>query len=205
MEMETLQVWGLSMILKHWKWHFCLIAILGLIAFKFGALYRYSDIKDVLSTLQNISAMIFTIAGIWLAYIYPKAISAIVKPSTLNREKLGNTAPNNEMVTPEKPLTIEELKSINKDIKRITMIVETIIISAFVIFAIILINAFKPIFSNFDLIKSNLETFNKIGCFTSLTLVYLQLVSLFTIISSNVVFLNDIHNEKNDSELNRLK
>lgn len=203
--METLQVWGLSMILKYWKWHLCLIVVLGFIAFNFGALYRYSDIKDVLSTLQNISAMIFTIAGIWLAYIYPKAISAIVKPSTLNREKLGSTAPNNETITPEKTLTVEELNSINKDINRITMIVETIIVSAFVIFAIILINAFKPIFSNFDLIKNNLETFNKMGCFTSLTLVYLQLVSLFTIISSNVVFLNDIHNEKNDSELNRLK
>ncbi|EKZ5283056.1 hypothetical protein REV77_000556 [Klebsiella aerogenes] len=193
------------MILKHWKKHILLIALLGYIAFKFGALYKYSDIKDVLSTLQNISAMIFTIAGIWLAYIYPKAISAIVKPSTLNREKLGEASLSNEVIIPEKPLTTAEKKSIDKDIKRITMIVETIIVSAFVIFAIVLINAFKPIFSNFDLVKTNLETINKIGCFVSLSLVYLQLVSLFTIIASNVVFLNDIHNEKNDNELNRLK
>ncbi|EHF4951322.1 TPA: hypothetical protein ACHFPU_004685 [Enterobacter hormaechei] len=193
------------MILKHWKKHLLLIALFGYIAIKFGALYKYSDIKDVLSTLQNISAMIFTIAGIWLAYIYPKAISAIVKPSTLNREKLGDTSSSNEVVITEKTLTSEEKKSIDKDIKRITMIVETIIVSAFVIFAIVLINAFKPIFSNFDFVKSNLEAFNKIGCFASLSLVYLQLVSLFTIISSNVVFLNDIHNEKNDNELNRLK
>ncbi|HCD6657929.1 TPA: hypothetical protein NDU44_004980, partial [Enterobacter hormaechei] len=123
-------------------------------------------------TLQNISAMIFTIAGIWLAYIYPKAISAIVKPSTLNREKLGDTSSSNEVVITEKTLTSEEKKSIDKDIKRITMIVETIIVSAFVIFAIVLINAFKPIFSNFDFVKSNLEAFNKIGCFASLSLVY---------------------------------
>lgn len=203
--MGTLQVWGRSMILKHWKKHLILIAVFGCIAIKFGALYKYSDIKDVLSTLQNISAMIFTIAGIWLAYIYPKAISAIVKPSTLNKEKLGNTSSCNEVAIPEEPLTTEARKSIDKDIKRITMIVETIIVSAFVIFAIVLINAFKPIFSNFELVKSNLETFNKIGCFASLSLVYLQLVSLFIIISSNVVFLNDIHNQKNDNELNRLK
>ncbi|PAO20156.1 hypothetical protein [Enterobacter roggenkampii] len=193
------------MILKHWGKHLLLIALLGCIAINFGGLYKYSDIKDVLSTLQNISAMIFTIAGIWLAYIYPKAISAIVKPSTLNREKLADTSSSNEVVIRETPLTDGERKSIEKDIKRITMIVETIIVSAFVIFAIVLINVFKPIFSNFDLIKNNLETFNKIGCFASLSLVYLQLVSLFTIISSNVVFLNDIHNEKNDNELNRLK
>ena len=75
-------------MLTKYKYMHCLpiIAIL-LIAIKWGSSYNYNDIKDILSTLQNISVMIFTIAGIWLAYIYPKAISGIVKPSSLRSDK----------------------------------------------------------------------------------------------------------------------
>lgn len=194
------------MLLKH-KWvHFVIILLLALLAIKAGGLYNYAAVKDVLSTLQNISAMIFTIAGIWLAYIYPKAISAIVKPSTFSK---GNRAEieDSEVVfeSPEEKLTPAEKLSIEKDINRISMIVETILTSAFVIFIIILINVFKPLIANIDIIKENISVMNKLGCFISLSLVYLQVISLLTITSSNVIFLNDIHNEKNKKELNNLR
>lgn len=62
------------------------------------------------------------------AYIYPAAVSSIVKPSTIT--------------------SINYHKETEKDIERITLIVKTIIISAIVIFSIVIINLTKPIFSN---------------------------------------------------------
>ena len=194
------------MLLKY-KWvHLVSVLLLALLAIKAGDLYNYAAVKDVLSTLQNISAMIFTIAGIWLAYIYPKAISAIVKPSTFSKGNRSESE-DSEIVfeSPEVKLTPEEKSSIDKDINRISMIVETILTSAFVILVIIHINVFKPLIANIDVIKENITVMNKLGCFISLTLVYLQVISLLTITTSNVIFLNDIHNEKNKKELNNLR
>ncbi|EIY0596927.1 hypothetical protein MMC38_004312, partial [Salmonella enterica] len=38
----------------------------------------FNDIKDIISTLQNISASIFTIVGLWVGFLYPNAIAGIV-------------------------------------------------------------------------------------------------------------------------------
>lgn len=173
------------MFSKHKLVHFLIFSILIIVAILFGNKYTYADIKDILSTLQNISAMIFTIAGIWLAYIYPAAVSSIVKPSTVTN--------------------INYQDETKKDIERITMIVKTIIISAIVIFAIVFINVTKPIFSNINFIISHKDIFGSIGFFITALLVYLQIIALFTVIASNILFLNDIHNIKNKRELSKLK
>ncbi len=34
------------------------------------------DLKPIIGTLQNISAAVFTLAGIWIAYSYPQAIAS---------------------------------------------------------------------------------------------------------------------------------
>ncbi|MDU5839354.1 MAG: hypothetical protein E6Z53_20190, partial [Pantoea sp.] len=164
------------MITKTYKRHLGGVFILFVLAFLLGDSYTYSDIKDILSTLQNISAMIFTIAGIWLAYIYPKAISAMVKPSIL----IGENKPNSdgEIVRPELKLTAEQKEGLLKDVDRITLIVEAIVVSALVILAILLINVAKPIFSHSETVINHIETFSKIGFFITLTLVYFQIVSL---------------------------
>lgn len=39
-----------------------------------------SDLKDLTSTLQNVSAAVFTLAGIWVAYSYPEAIARFTNP-----------------------------------------------------------------------------------------------------------------------------
>lgn len=173
------------MIIKPKILHICFLLTIIAIAYLFGDKYTYADIKDILSTLQNISAMIFTIAGIWLAYIYPAAVSSIVKPSTIT--------------------SINYHKETEKDIERITLIVKTIIISAIVIFSIVIINLTKPIFSNLDFISLHKHVFCKLGFFITALLVYLQIIALFSIIASNILFLNDIHDKRNKRELDKLR
>lgn len=195
------------MLFKYKLLHLIFVLAIIAIAANWGDRYRYSDIKDVLSTLQNISAMIFTIAGIWLAYIYPKAISGIIKPSSFNKDVQDDAyyANPGEIVKPEISWTKEEKKEIEKDVDRITMIVETILTSAFVIFAIVLINVFKPAFSGTEFVKSNLVYISRISCFVIFSLVYLQIISLITIVYSNIAFLNDMHDRKNNEELDKLR
>ncbi|MGP2972866.1 hypothetical protein ACTVMN_10180 [Serratia nematodiphila] len=161
---------------------FIAILITGLF---FGKNYSYNDIKDILSTLQNISAMIFTIAGIWLAYIYPTAVKAIVRPSKI--------------------VSLHSKRNIEKDMERITMIVKTIIVSAIVIFSIICINVFKPLLINIPIIAAHKEIAHQVAFIIAASLVYLQVLALFGIISSNILFLNDLHDHKNNKELNKLK
>ena len=38
--------------------------------------YKYDDYKDFINILINISGMIFTIMGIWIAFLYPNALSS---------------------------------------------------------------------------------------------------------------------------------
>ncbi|MGC0860952.1 hypothetical protein WKG86_18360 [Pantoea agglomerans] len=191
------------MITNKKKIHSIAIIILFVIAFCIGNSYTYSDIKDILSTLQNISAMIFTIAGIWLAYIYPKAISVMVKPSILTSEDKPNS--DGEIVRPELKLTAEQKEGLLKDVDRITLIVEAIVVSALVILTILMVNVSKPFFSHSETVINHIEAYSKIGFFITLTLVYFQIVSLISIIISNVIFINDVHNEKNKKELDELK
>lgn len=195
------------MLSKYYTAHLIAMIVIFLIAINFGGHYSSSDIKDILSTLQNISAMIFTIAGIWLAYIYPKAIAGIMKPSTAkDKEVFTTTLDNGDIVSVKSQNTIseEDKKSAQKDIDRITMIVEAIITSAIVILIIVMGNVIKPLLYSFNT-KESLSVISKIGCFISLSLVYFQIVSLMSIIISNLVFVNDIHNEKNNKELDELK
>lgn len=56
----------------------------ALIAYSSFEYVSHSDISSVMSVLQNISAAIFTIAGIWIAYIYPEAITSFTNPSKVS-------------------------------------------------------------------------------------------------------------------------
>ena len=42
-----------------------------------------NSLSPVLSKLQNLSAAVFTLSGIWVAYSYPQAISAYTSPDTV--------------------------------------------------------------------------------------------------------------------------
>ncbi|HDL6478833.1 TPA: hypothetical protein PXI74_002136 [Yersinia enterocolitica] len=165
--------------------HYIAVALMIIFCFFFYKKYSFYDVKDILSTLQNISAMIFTIAGIWLAYIYPKAVTAIIKPSKITS------------ITTEDD-TLE-------DINRITMIVKIIVISASVTFLIILINILKPIFTPLSAYGHIENTLHYFGVLLVILLIYIQSIALFGIVSSTIIFLNDLHKKFNQRQLDKLR
>lgn len=45
--------------------------------------YVYNDFANYCTLLVSVSGMVFTIMGIWLAFLYPNALQRIVNPKTI--------------------------------------------------------------------------------------------------------------------------
>ncbi|ELS3450674.1 hypothetical protein ACVV7M_002567 [Vibrio vulnificus] len=149
--------------------------------YKYSATINYTDIKDLMDILKNASAMIFTIVGIWLAYIYPNAITALVKPESIS------------------------LIAGRKDAKRIEMLVGIIISSAIVIVGIILFFILKVLLSPTPFYASNVEWIKPLAIAFVFMLTYLQVVSIVKVVWSNILFINDLHGRLNQQELENKK
>ncbi|TQP94163.1 hypothetical protein FLL78_19365, partial [Vibrio cholerae] len=62
-------------------WHLLVAGFITYISYSFSSDIVFLDVEVLISILQNTSAMIFTIMGIWIAYVYPNAVLRIVQPS----------------------------------------------------------------------------------------------------------------------------
>lgn len=139
----------------------------------------YSDLKDLLDILKNSSAMIFTIIGIWLAFLYPSAITAIVNPDSIS------------VIAGE------------KDAKRIEMLVGIILTSAFVIAGIIVFFALKALISPTVIYINNYSWIKPIGLAFVYHLTCVQILSLAKVVWSNILFINDLHKPINQNKLEK--
>ncbi|HIF9354082.1 TPA: hypothetical protein ACX6RJ_002087 [Photobacterium damselae] len=157
--------------------HFIVILLLGIISYQIQHNFNYNSLKDLIDILKNASAMIFTIVGIWIAYIYPNAITAIVKP-----ESIGIIAGE-------------------QDARRIEMLVGIIITSALIIIGIILFFASKSIIGELSWYAENRYWIKPFGITVILSLSYLQILSITKVIFSNIMFLNDLHSKLNQKKI----
>lgn len=130
--------------------------------------FSYSDAKDILGALINISASVFTIVGLWVGFLYPNAMSSIVKDD------------------------ISYIKN-EKDSPRIEKLVYTIITSALVMAGILIFFLLKTTISATPLYKAHLQGFRFWGIFTVCYLSWMQLKCIFSIIASNLHFVNHLH------------
>src|SRR5688572_31238843 len=64
-----------------WFWHAVVVVAVTYLSYSFRLDIAFKDVEPLISILQNTSAMIFTIMGIWIAYVYPNAVLRIVQPS----------------------------------------------------------------------------------------------------------------------------
>jgi len=72
------------------KYLFVLIVslILTILLRKISLSIDYESYKDILSTLLNISSIVFAIIGAWIAIIYPKAIGKVFNKSDSKDTKI---------------------------------------------------------------------------------------------------------------------
>jgi hypothetical protein len=164
-----------------WVGHIIILLIFGLLSYKYRMVISYEDMLPTISILQNTSGMIFTIMGIWIAYLYPNAILKIITP-----DKVGAIFSES-------------------DEARIKQIVGLVATSAFVAGCLIIGSVAIPFITKSNTYFSLLEYYTFFGTFTLLILTYAQLFCVYLVIISNINFIFDFDNYKTKTNLaNRL-
>lgn len=159
--------------------HFLMFAVITILGFVCSSKFTMSNASQLISVMQNGTAMIFTVLGIWLAYIYPNVILKITQPDKFD------------------VLFTEE------DSQSVTMIVSVIICSAFIMVALIIGSAAWPIVSAFDFLIQNRDIIKGVGLSSLLILVYVLLCCIYLVIITNLNFLIHLKNQQNKRELEK--
>lgn len=154
-------------------------ATLTIILYKINLNYSYSDFKDYLNVLLGISSMVFSLMGIWIAFLYPNALRRIADPKRFEYADFSETM---------------------SETRRLEGLVGAVMKSAVVVLAVMVLFLCKVIFSGFSFSEATtLKAKAPVLSFV-LTLSVLQAESIFYVIYSNVMFINDLHNKREDRE-----
>ncbi|MHA7846200.1 hypothetical protein [Serratia sp. D1N4] len=158
--------------------HIIPLALILWVSYSYCQLLNEKDVEPIISILQNTSVMIFTIMGIWIAYLYPNAILRITQPSK-----------------------VEAIFS-EEDDDRVQVIVGVVVLSAVVLSLLMIGVIARPFILKSEIYKSTPALINGVGLFSLLTLSYIQLIGVYVVIASNVNFIIDLKNKKNKKSLN---
>lgn len=158
-------------------WHLIVALSIAALSYSFSDDLSFKDVEPLISILQNTSAMIFTIMGIWIAYVYPNAVLSIVQPSKVTA------------------LFSEE------DLERVKLLVGVVILSAFILALLVFGVSVKTLITKTGLFARNETLFAGAGVFFLLTITYAQLFCIYAVIASSVNFIIDLKNLKTKQRL----
>ncbi len=141
--------------------------------------YSYAELKEYLGILITISGMVFTLMGIWIAFLYPNALLKLIDDDNLENADFSEA---------------------KRDTKRLENIVGTVLKSALVVLSISIVYLSGILFSNFDFVKDNIGLVKAFLIAYVLLLSYIQFTAVFSVIASNIMFINDLHSKKEQVE-----
>jgi hypothetical protein len=160
-------------------WHIMVFIAVTYLSYSFRLDIEFKDVEPIISILQNTSAMIFTIMGIWIAYIYPNAVLRIVQPTKI-------TAIFSD-----------------EDLKRVKLLVGIVVFSALILILLLLGVTIKTFIIKTTTYTKYKSTLTGAGLWCLLTLLYAQLFCIYAVIASSINFIIDLKNlnsKKNLSE-----
>lgn len=141
--------------------------------------FPYSALKDYFSSLQAVSGMIFTIMGIWIAFIYPNALQRITNPEKIEVADFSETL---------------------SETKRLETLVMTVMESAIVLTAIMVFYGAKVVLSSFNFYSTYIDELKAASLSLALALGILQLKAIYEVIASNLIFINELHRKREERE-----
>lgn len=143
----------------------------------FAVKFKYEDFKDYITLLSGVSGGVFTIMGIWIAFLYPNALSRLVNP--------------------EKVVTADFSESL-ADTKRLENIVGAILKSAVVMTAALLITIAKVFLFLSPFYVENSLVIKNFALAVLAIISVMQIEAVFSVMLSNVMFVNDLHRKRLD-------
>ncbi|GCF91024.1 hypothetical protein [Shewanella sp. M-Br] len=158
-------------------WHALVIAIVSYISYSFRLDVTFKDVEPLISILQTTSAMIFTIMGIWIAYVYPNAVLRIVQPSK-----------------------VTAIFS-SEDLERVRLLVGVVILSACILAMLLIGITAKAFVAKTSLFLVNKAFFTGLSLWWLLAITYAQLFCIYAVIASSVNFIIDLKNLKSKQQL----
>ncbi|UVM03006.1 hypothetical protein [Pseudomonas laurylsulfatiphila] len=144
----------------------------GWATYAFKLDFSYSDFKDYGNTLLAVSGMVFTIMGIWIAFVYPNAILRLQDPNKIKTGDFSRTL---------------------QDTRRLEAIVGSIMASAFVASAVTGIYFCKLLLAKTIIVTAHLAAIKAFGIGFIAFLTAIQSVAIFYVIYSNYLFIEDLH------------
>lgn len=170
--------------MKELKWLLIKLFIGLTISLTLGLLFfentTFSSLDSIISALQNTSAMVFAIAGIWLAYLYPEAVAGLIKGENL---KLEN----------------DRAKA-----KKIESIVGIVVVSALVMIGIIVFYLANAFFINTDLYINNKSCFKLFSVTYIIFLAIIQIYCVALVIKRSISFINQLYKMISDKKVDKL-
>lgn len=156
----------------------CLLTISISMSWLSSGKVNQSDMQYILSTLQNISAAVFTIAGIWIAYIYPEAISSFT-----NQDKIA-------------------LLKGTESTEQVKSLVFTVITSASVLTCTLLFSLVSFLYKNSDIAMANKGFFVFISTTFVVYLSLNQTKAILNVILNTLRFVSKLFYLKTEREVN---
>lgn len=156
-------------------------AIIGVAIFFYGLKFSYSDFKDYCTTLLSISGMVFTIMGIWIAFVYPNAIKRLQDPDKIK---------------------IADFTATMQDTRRLESIVGSIMESGSVAICITLIYLAKLLITGIPAYLEYREILRATSVAIIIFLTLVQCSAVFSVIYANYLFIDDLHTRREAQERN---
>jgi len=124
--------------------------------------------------------MVFTLMGIWIAFLYPNALKRIVDQETVEVADFSETL---------------------SETKRLEKIVASVLKSALAIIFVLSLYLSKVILSHFDFYINHVLIFKATALAGTTLMSVIQVESIFSVIVANVMFINDLHKKREDRQM----
>jgi hypothetical protein len=160
--------------------HLITFVIFYLIGSQLELSFSYSSIKDFLTNMLVVSTMVFTLMGIWIAYLYPDALDKIKDQ--------------------ESKITNVDFTDTQARLKRLEFIVSSIFKSSITVIIIMAIFVFKIILEASSIYSLALPIIQSLTLPTIVILSLLQFEAIFNVLQANILFINELHGRKQSKE-----
>ncbi|WP_454874793.1 hypothetical protein [Paraburkholderia xenovorans] len=143
--------------------------------------YTLSDLKNYTDALLAASGMVFTIMGIWIAFLYPNALSRIVNPEKIKTADFSQTL---------------------SETRRLENIVGSVLKSAMAIVFVLILYLAKVVLSKTAIYINHIVIFKSVALSGVTVFSVLQIDAILGVVFANVMFINDLHGKREDRQMN---
>lgn len=139
--------------------------------------YTYNNFKEVINYLTASSGVVFTILGLWIAYVYPNAVVKVVRPS------------------------IDDIFA-KEDLERLSRMLLVLSLCLLIIAGSLFFHLGYALLSNTTFYTMHSDIIKQLSVAIIIYMSCMQIVIFYFVIATNINFLNDLITKLNMIKIN---